>query len=104
MTDHSHRLARAATQHPRLPHLPLAFPDPGRIGHLPFATRQPGGFSERDLKRLEEATRLFSPYAERHVLTRIAVNLLDPYLGHRSGERVFSGAIERGAVENIRSV
>src|SRR5438094_1827447 len=84
--------------------MPLAFLDPGRIAHLSFATRQAGGFSDDDLKELAEVTRLFSPYAERHVLTRIAVNLLDTYLGHRSGERVFSGVIERGAVENIRSV
>jgi adenylate cyclase len=84
--------------------IPLAFLDRNRIAHMSFATRQAGGFSEREIIRLEEATRLFSPYAERHVLKRIAIDLLDTYLGHRSGERVFSGAIERGAVENIRSV
>jgi adenylate cyclase len=84
--------------------IPLAFLDRNRIAHMSFATRQAGGFSDLELAQLEEATRLFSPYAERYVLKRIAIDLLDIYLGHRSGERVFSGAIERGAVENIRAV
>ena len=83
---------------------PLAFLDRGRTAYMSYATRETRGFREVDLTRLEEATRFFSPYAERYVLKRIAINLLDTYLGHRSGERVFSGAIERGAVENIRAV
>src|SRR4029079_6181546 len=75
-----------------------------RIAVMSFATRRAQGYSDLEIVRLEEAARLFSPYAERLVLKRIAINLLDTYLGHRSGERVFNGAIERGAVEIIRAV
>ena len=84
--------------------VPLDFLDRGRIAVMSFATRRAQGYSDLEIVRLEEAARLFSPYAERLVLKRIAINLLDTYLGHRSGERVFNGAIERGAVEIIRAV
>jgi adenylate cyclase len=84
--------------------IPLAFLDRSRSAYISFATREPSGFSDEEIERLEQAARLFSPYAERLVLRRLAIDLLDIYLGHRSGERVFNGAIERGAVESIRAV
>jgi adenylate cyclase len=37
------------------------------------------------------------------VLRRIAVDLLDTYIGHRSGERVFDGQIQRGTAETIEA-
>jgi adenylate cyclase len=82
---------------------PLAFLERRRSAYMSFATRQPGGFSDEQVAALERAAVLFSPYAERHVLRRTAIDLLTTYLGRRSGERVFSGAIERGTVENIRA-
>jgi adenylate cyclase len=40
---------------------------------------------------------------ERRVLRRIAVDLLDVYVGRNAGERVFEGRIERGHAETIRA-
>ena len=59
------------------------------------------GFSDAEIDRLEMAARLISPYAERHALRRIAVDLLDTYVGHHAGERIFQGQVQRGAVERI---
>jgi adenylate cyclase len=80
---------------------PLPFIDNWRTAALSFATRAAGGFTEADLSALELAARLLSPYAERKVLRRIAIDLLDTYLGRSAGERVFEGSIERGDAETI---
>jgi adenylate cyclase len=75
---------------------PLPFLDRDRSAFLSFATTAPGGFTDGDIADLGLATRLFSPYAERRVLRRIAIDLLDTYLGHNAGERIFSGRVVRG--------
>jgi adenylate cyclase len=80
---------------------PLPFLDTTRTAVLSYATRAAGGFAERDIADLELATGLLSPYAERYVLRRLAVDLLDIYVGRRSGERIFGGHIERGKIETI---
>jgi adenylate cyclase len=82
---------------------PLPFGDRGRTCVASFATRSEAGFTEVDIGRLELATTMLSPYAERFVLRRIAVDLLDTYVGHRSGERVFNGQIQRGTAETIEA-
>lgn len=68
---------------------------------MSFATRAPGGFSPAAAAGLEQGARLISPYAERIVLRRIAVDLLAAYLGPSAGFRVWDGRIERGDVETI---
>jgi len=80
---------------------PLPFLDRSRSAFISFATQAPAGFTEVDLAGLEMAAALFSPYAERGVLRRLAVDLLEIYVGRRSGERIFAGDIERGKVETI---
>jgi adenylate cyclase len=80
---------------------PLPFQDRTRSAFLSFATAEPAGFSDADLEALAAACRLFSPYAERRALRRIAVDLLDTYVGRHAGERVFQGSILRGEVETI---
>lgn len=80
---------------------PLPFLDTGRSAYMSFATQKAGGFSEDDITALEDAARLFAPYAERSVLQRIAIDLLRVYIGRRSGERVFRGAVLRGEAERI---
>ena len=82
---------------------PLPFGDRRRTCVASFATRDEAGFTEVDIRRLELASIIFSPYAERFVLRRIAVDLLDTYVGHRSGERVFNGQIQRGTAETIQA-
>ncbi len=81
--------------------LPLPFMDKSRTAALSFATRKAGGFADSDLQGLSRAARIFGPYAERWVLRRLAIDLLDTYVGPRSGRRVFEGQIDRGEVERI---
>jgi adenylate cyclase len=80
---------------------PLPFLDTTRTAVLSYATTEPGGFTDGDLGELETASDLLSPYAERVVLRRIAIDLLDTYVGHQAGERIFAGSVERGAVEAL---
>ena len=82
---------------------PLPFLDHTRTAVSSFATQQPSGFTDEDLDELERAARLLSPYAERHVLRRIAIDLLDTYVGPRTGQRIIEGRVERGQVELIES-
>lgn len=82
---------------------PLRFLDTTRSAYMSFATKAPRGFTAADIATLEIATRLISPYAERRALRRIAVDLLDTYLGHHAGEQIFNGRIRRGAVETIEA-
>jgi adenylate cyclase len=82
---------------------PLPFLDRTRTAVISFATQQPQGFDPTSLEGLELATRLVSPYLERHVLRRIAVDLLDTYVGPRTGQRIIEGRVDRGAVEMIEA-
>jgi adenylate cyclase len=82
---------------------PLPFLDRSRTAVAAFATRREGGFPDAEIDQLHIAARLFSPYAERHVLRRIAVDLLDTYVGPRTGSRILEGRVDRGAVEPIEA-
>jgi adenylate cyclase len=81
--------------------VPFPFIDKTRSAVISYATQVPEGFSDDDITALEMATAQLSPYAERNVLRTIAIDLLNTYLGRRTGERVFEGAIERGGAEII---
>jgi adenylate cyclase len=82
---------------------PLSFLDQTRTAVISFATRQTAGFDGVSLERLELAARLLSPYLERHVLQRIAVDLLDTYVGHNTGQLIIEGRVDRGSVERIEA-
>jgi adenylate cyclase len=84
--------------------LPLPFHDTNRTATISFATKSDSGFAETDLAALATAAKLLSPYCESYVLRRIAIDLLNTYLGPRSGERVFNGAIDRGSFDVIEAV
>ena len=81
--------------------VPFPFLDRTRSASMSFATRATKGFSDEHLQRLELAANLISPYAERLALRRIAVDLLDTYVGRHAGERIFQGKVQRGAVDRI---
>lgn len=81
--------------------VPFPFIDKTRSAMISYATQAPNGFEDVHIAALEQATAQLGPYAERHVLRTIAIDLLNTYLGRRSGEKVFSGAIDRGASEII---
>jgi adenylate cyclase len=82
---------------------PLPFLDQTRTAVVSFATREAQGFEAASVEGLEFATKLLSPYLERHVLRRIAVDLLDTYVGPRTGQRIIEGRVDRGAVEMIEA-
>jgi adenylate cyclase len=82
----------------------LPFRDGTRTAFLSFSTTAEGGFDDPAISALETAANLLSPYAESYVLRRLAVDLLNTYLGPRTGERVFSGAIDRGSFDVIEAV
>jgi adenylate cyclase len=83
--------------------LPLSFVDTSRTAVVSFATKAPTGFSDEEMRALDQASRLFSPYAERALLRRIASDLLAAYLGRAAGQRVYEGKIERGDVETLEA-
>ncbi|WP_262270160.1 MULTISPECIES: adenylate/guanylate cyclase domain-containing protein [Microvirga] len=82
---------------------PLPFLDQTRTAAISFATRDPRGFDPSEIDRLGYAAKLLSPYLERHVLRRIAIDLLDTYVGPRTGQRIIEGRVDRGAVELIEA-
>ena len=81
--------------------VPFPFLDRTRSASESFATKAPNGFSDAEIAELSFAARLISPYAERRVLRRIAVSLLDTYVGRHAGERIYNGQVHRGAVDEI---
>jgi len=81
--------------------MPLVFSD-GLINFMTWATDRPGGFSTEELTVLWEllpALSLRVEVIERRELTR---QLLEVYLGRRTGRRVLAGEIIRGRAEPIR--
>lgn len=80
---------------------PLPFVDDTRTAVISFATREPGGFSDTDLQTLSAAVAVISPHIERLAIREIAINLLDTYVGPRSGRRVFEGLIDRGDLMTV---
>jgi adenylate cyclase len=81
---------------------PLVFSN-GEVHVASWATREPRGFSDAQLRDIERILAPLARVAEIHALRRTAVNLLDAYVGHRSGERILAGAIRRGDTETIHA-
>ena len=108
---------RLDTPHPEMPLLeelrlsgateyvmyPLPFLDRTRTAVLSFATQAEQGFSAADIGALRRAADLVSPYIERNVLRRIAIDLLDIYVGPRTGRRIMEGRVDRGEMEIIKA-
>jgi adenylate cyclase len=82
---------------------PLPFLDQTRTAAISFATRDGQGFAPSAIDGLRRAARMLSPYLERHVLRRIAIDLLDTYVGPRTGQRIIEGRVDRGAMEIIEA-
>lgn len=68
-----------------------------------WATRKAGGFSDEDIRALLAVRAPLARIAEIYALRRTAGNLLDTYVGHRSGQRILEGKIRRGDVETIHA-
>jgi adenylate cyclase len=81
---------------------PLLFSN-GEVHVASWATRQAGGFTDEELRAIERLLAPLARVAEIHALRRTAINLLDAYVGRRSGERILAGAIRRGDTETIHA-
>jgi adenylate cyclase len=69
-----------------------------------IATKRPGGFTYEQIASLQRVLALFAVHVERHIAQRIAVNVLDTYLGAAAARKVLQGSIQRGAGEAIDAV
>jgi adenylate cyclase len=81
---------------------PLVFTD-GDIHAALWTTRQPGGFTDEQIVGLETIVDPLARVAEVRALRRTATNLLDTYVGKRTGQRILAGKIRRGHSETINA-
>lgn len=70
---------------------------------LSFLSDAPGGFGDDDLSAIEKVLPALGIAAFRLVVSDIARNLLEAYLGGDVGRRVLGGKVRRGDVERIRA-
>src|SRR5262249_30926710 len=68
-----------------------------------WITRQPGGFTDKQIAGLESVVKPLARIAEVRALQRTATNLLDTYVGSRAGEKILAGQIRRGHTELIHA-
>jgi adenylate cyclase len=76
----------------------------GQINSITWLTDRAGGFSDDEIAGLAAVAEALAIIVELQATRRIARHLMDTYVGHRTGERVLSGAITRGSGEAIRAV
>jgi adenylate cyclase len=81
---------------------PLLFTN-GEIHVATWTTRQPGGFTERQLAGIDTVVVPLARLTEVYALRRTAANLLDAYVGREAGERILAGRIRRGDSEVIEA-
>jgi len=81
---------------------PLEFLN-GQHHVISWATKRPGGFSDHEILALMSVREPLARIAEIHALRRTAGNLLDTYVGHRTGQRILEGKIRRGDVQTIHA-
>ena len=81
---------------------PLVFTD-GDIHAGFWATREPQGFSDEHIASLETIIKPLARVAEVRALRRTAANLLDTYVGNRTGQRILAGQIRRGHTEALNA-
>ncbi len=83
--------------------LPLKYSS-GEINCITFSTDRTDGFTDAEVAGLAEVAEALAIIVEVQSTRRIARHLMDTYVGHRTGERVLSGAITRGAAQTIHAV
>ncbi len=83
--------------------MPMVCSD-GAINAITWVTDRAGGFTDPELEGLGEVAEALAIIVELQSTRRVARSPLDTYVGHRTGERVLSGAITRGSGEVIRAV
>jgi adenylate cyclase len=83
--------------------MPMVFSS-GEIHCISWLTDRPGGFTEVEIAGLTDVAEMLTLIVETQTNRRIVRALMDTYVGHRTGERVLSGAIKRGDGETVRAV
>ena len=81
---------------------PLVFTDGDAHAAL-WTTRQAGGFTDEQIDGIEHIVDPLARVAEVLALRRTATNLLDTYVGKRTGQRILAGHIRRGHSEVINA-
>lgn len=82
--------------------LPLTFSD-GKVHGTTWMTDREGGFEKSQLLQIRTILPIFSLLIEIHLNRRIAVHLLNTYIGRQAGERVLSGQITRGIGDSVQA-
>jgi adenylate cyclase len=83
--------------------MPMVFSS-GEINCISWLTDRPGGFTDAEITGLADVAEMLTVLVETQTHRRIVRILMDTYVGHRTGERVLSGAVKRGDGETIRAV
>lgn len=80
--------------------LPIVFSD-GKSHATTWSTDRKGGFTDDEVERIKSILPMFGLLIEIHLNRRIAINLLNTYVGNQAGERILEGQITRGSGETI---
>jgi len=83
--------------------MPIVFSD-GTINAVSWASDARGGFRVEDLKRIDALLPILALVLEVQSQRRTALSLLDTYLGHRVGQRILGGEVQRGSGQTIHAV
>jgi len=83
--------------------MPLVFSD-GQINTLTLTSEHPDGFTVANLGQFYRAGAILARLYEIHTLRKNTSDLLNTYLGKRTGGRVLNGLTQRGDGEDIHAV
>jgi adenylate cyclase len=75
-----------------------------RFPAVTWATDRAGGFSDDDLRALEEINPALAATVDMRAWRRTSANLLDTYLGPQAGRRILAGQILRAEGDRLRAV
>ena len=73
----------------------------GLVNAISWATKQPGGFSPRDLEFLNDLLPYLTVVAETKALHRFVGHMLSTYIGTEPGRLILEGQVRRGDVTTI---
>ena len=68
---------------------------------ISWATDAPGGFTDSCLTALRRLAPRLALVMNNRLLREITINVLDTYVGHQAGERILSGEISRGSLQEL---
>jgi adenylate cyclase len=84
--------------------LPVASAQGTRNYMVSYVTDRPGGFTEQEVADLTRVSQRLPVLIDMHNQRAIARNVLNAYLGAKTGPRVLAGQIRRGTGEEIKAV